>query len=827
MAADPPNGRPAEPLAETVRERRQVETIDGVGPPLAPPTEAKGVYARGDRLAHFIVVDRIGEGGMGTVVSAYDPDLDRKVAIKVLRGDRHDDEEASGGQQRLLREAQAMARLSHPNVVAVHEVGTVNDRVFIAMEFIDGQTLGAWRKAETRPWREIVAVFVQAGQGLAAAHAAGLVHRDFKPDNVLVRKDGRVVVTDFGLAATSAAIVPAGPGISGLGGTPLGSELRERLAGATPLASPLTREGVLLGTPAYMAPEQYGTTRVDAKADQFSFCVALYEALYGERPFQGDTIWELMGNVALGKRRPVPSPSPVPPWVRDAVVKGPAPAPAPRHSSMEALLQALTSDPGARRWRRLRIAAVSAGFAVLAGLAVAGMLDTDAPPCRTGRSDLAGAWDGATRTAVRAVFVKTRRPYAAETVVKLEQLLDDYAAAWAAMRNEACAATEVKRQQPARTLALRMQCLDQRRAQLAALTALLRQGVDVALLDNAVAAAYELKPLGGCADVAALSRAPAPPADKAVQARVDALRRRVFDAEMLGRVGRTRPGLAAAAAAVEEARRIGHRPTLAEALLVLGRLQAGSDDPSADATLRQAAAAAAEARADALSAQVWIELLGSSYARRAGDLDVAMVRLAAEGDVARTGDELLQARLLLVNGLGLGARGEASARDQLEQALAIRERRLGAEHYALAEPLEGLGALLARGDDFAAAAAHYQRAVRVRIRTQGANHPAVARCRLPLGEALRRAGKLADAQRQFERALAVAERAGGPGHPDVTAAAVGLGAVQLALARSLADTDRARALKLATDAKATLLKAGPAGKKELAAVEEWLKRRGR
>ena len=174
MAADPPKGERAgdvgEPLAVTVPDTGHLDTIDGLGPLLAAPGEGRMAFARSDKLAHFIVVDLLGEGGMGTVVSAYDPDLDRKVAVKVLRADLHHDDQASAGQQRLLREAQAMARLSHPNVVAVHEVGTVDDRVFIAMEFIDGQTLGAWLKAEPRSWREVVAVFVQAGQGLAAAH---------------------------------------------------------------------------------------------------------------------------------------------------------------------------------------------------------------------------------------------------------------------------------------------------------------------------------------------------------------------------------------------------------------------------------------------------------------------------------------------------------------------------------------------------------------------------------------------------------------------------------------------------------------------------------
>jgi eukaryotic-like serine/threonine-protein kinase len=868
MAADPPKGAREEersdPLAATVRERRRSETIDSAGPTLAHPS-APGpggtAFGRGERLAHFIVVDRIGEGGMGTVVSAYDPDLDRKVAVKVLRADLHHDDKGSAGQQRLMREAQAMARLSHPNVVAVHEVGTVNDRVFIAMEFIDGQTLGAWLGAEKRSWREIVAVFVQAGQGLAAAHAAGLVHRDFKPDNVLVRKDGRVVVTDFGLAAASAAIAPDASGTS--------SEAREEralLASRTPLAEPLTREGVLLGTPAYMAPEQYGKTRVDAKADQFSFCVALYEALYGERPFQGGTLWELMGNVALGKRRPLPAASPVPPWVRDAVLKGLAPDPEARHASMAALLEVLSSDLGAKRRRRLAIAALAVGFAALAVLAVVGLLDDgDGPPCRTGRQDLAGVWDGATRTTLRAAFTKTRRPNAAETVVKVEQLLDDYATAWAAMRNEACEATEVKHKQSQRVLTLRMQCLDRRRAHLAALTSRARQDVDATVIDHAVAAARDLTAIPGCADTTALGAAAPLPRSKAARARLDALRRRIYDADVLAVIGRAPQALPVATAAVAEARQLGYRPVLADALHVLGQAQrAAGDGQAAAASLEQAARLAVENGAHKLAARIWIELLYVVGVELGRPADAAPIRSAAEAAMARAGeDELLQARLAYAVGEVLRAQGQHEpARQHLEQALAIRERRLGAEHPDLAEPLEGLAALLSRDGKLLEAADRYQRAVHIRIATLGPNHPSIPRYRLAAAEALRRAGKLADARHQLDRAATVAERANGAEHPDVATALVGLGRVltledqaaeavphleralrlrtaaqpgtplalaeaQLALAQALPERERARALELATDARAAFAKAGPAGAKELAEAEAWLKRKGR
>src|SRR5262245_37690244 len=208
---------------------------------------------------------------MGVVYAAYDPELDRRVALKLLH---------AGGsveaRKRLLREAQAMARLAHPNVIAVHDVGTWGDEVFVAMEFVEGPTLAERVRDEEPGWREVLDLYLQAGEGLAAAHVAGIVHRDFKPQNALVGRDGRVRVLDFGLARGTGALPPReaeeGPD-----------------SGAAPglLVTPLTRSGSRMGTPAYMSPEQFEGLPADELSDQFSFCVALYEALYGERPFGG------------------------------------------------------------------------------------------------------------------------------------------------------------------------------------------------------------------------------------------------------------------------------------------------------------------------------------------------------------------------------------------------------------------------------------------------------------------------------------------------------------------------------------------------------------
>jgi WD40 repeat protein/predicted Ser/Thr protein kinase len=304
------------------------------------------------KIGRFTIVRELGAGGMGVVYVAYDEQLDRRVAVKLLRRSDTDTQ----GKARLEREAQAMARLSHPNVVTVHEVGMHQEQVFVAMEFVDGGDLRGWLKAKQRTWQEIVAAFRQAGEGLAAAHAAGIVHRDFKPDNVLVGNDGRVRVADFGLAHAH--------------DENLEGEREISITSSARLDQSITRTGALMGTPAYMAPEQYASTRTDARTDQFAFCVALWEGLYGRRPFSGTTLAALSTAIADGViDEPPPSELEVPAWLRVALVRGLSPKPNDRWPSMRALLDVLGNDPQLRRRRRARIAAiVSAAALVVVGL---------------------------------------------------------------------------------------------------------------------------------------------------------------------------------------------------------------------------------------------------------------------------------------------------------------------------------------------------------------------------------------------------------------------------------------------------------------------------
>ncbi len=267
---------------------------------------------------------------MGEVYAAHDSELDRKVALKLLRSDPAEND-PNLLRMRLLREAQAMARLSHPNVVAIYDVGTFKDHVFIAMEYVAGRTLRRWLADTTRPWREIVSVFIEAGRGLAAAHAAQVLHRDFKPENVLVGNDGRIRVLDFGLARAK----DRDPDTTEIEMASL------TISKAKQLALDLSRTGAMVGTPAYMAPEQLLGQAVDSRADQFSFCVALYEALYGERPFAGENLGVLMGEVIAGKVKRPRSRKKIPAELRKALLRGLKPKPHERYSSMDAVISEL------------------------------------------------------------------------------------------------------------------------------------------------------------------------------------------------------------------------------------------------------------------------------------------------------------------------------------------------------------------------------------------------------------------------------------------------------------------------------------------------------
>jgi serine/threonine-protein kinase len=746
---------------------------------------------RGAMLHHFVVLGELGSGGMGVVLAAYDPDLDRKVAIKVLRADRGASSSGASASARLLREAQALAKLSHPNVITIYEVASKNDRVAVVMEHVDGPTLTEWLAAKDRDWREVVSSFAQAGRGLAAAHAAGLVHRDFKPDNVLVGRRGRVRVTDFGLVSTASAPVE---------GPPDTDATNRPIPSTAELSATLTCDGALVGTLAYMAPEQLARAPADARADQFSFCVALYEGLYGERPFAGTTHAELRDAVRAERVRPAPADSKVPGWIRDLLLRGLRADPAERHPSMDALLEALERDP---RQQRTRLAVGAAIFA-LAAVAVFGLTragGSSAVAVCTGAGDrLSGVWDDNVRARVRSSFGATDRPHAADTLGLVEAELDRRAEAWATARVDACEATHVRGEQSDRLLDLRMHCLDRRLGELGALTALFAGEPDPKLVDGAMTALSRTTPLSVCDDSEALLAETPLPEDPRAAERVEALRARLDEVAALERAGRYPAGIELAQAIARDVDDVHYPPVRAEALHMLGALLARAGDPKqAETALYTGLQAAAEARNHGLVADAWIDLI-LLVGSRQGQHDRALaLRPAAEAAVAQAGgDDEHRAQLASSLGLVLAGQGDfAAAREHHERALAIQERLLGADHPRVAMSLGNLANAYAEQGIYDEARAFYERALAIQNQSLGPRHPELAFTLNNLGNVVGYQGDGAKAVEYFERALAIWEQALAPNHPLVATCLNNLGSVESDLGNlDAAQTHYQRALDM-------------------------------
>jgi tetratricopeptide (TPR) repeat protein len=759
----------------------------------------------GAKVGRYIVLEAIGAGGMGVVYAAFDPELDRKVALKLLRPDSGWLDQGGAG-ARLLREAQAMARLSHPNVITVHDVGTYGDQIFVAMEFVDGVTLRQWLAASARGWREVLEVYRRAGDGLAAAHAAGLIHRDFKPDNVLISRDGRVRVLDFGLARSESApdSDPAVAATAAPGWDETSHGVRRTIE------TPLTMTGAFMGTPAYMAPEQHLRRPTDARTDQFSFCVAIYEALYGDRPFAGKTPAALAYEVIKGQIPEAPEDTRVPEWVRRIVVRGLSVNPSHRHPSMAALLDALSRDPSVARRRILSVVAF-AGVAAAGIVAAAMMREAKAAPCQGGGAKVAGVWNDERRGAIRAAFQATRKAYAGDAVRGVFASFDDYASKWAAMRKDACEATRVRGEQSEELLDLKMLCLDKRLAELAALTTVFAKA-DTKVVRNAVRAADELSSLDECQSAEALRTSVRPPADPAARAKLAAIHDDVARAKALLAAGKYKEGLDVARRASAASQELNFRPAQAEALYYRGALesksgqfanaerslfaawtaaQAGRDDRRAAeaaswlvSTLGSRQARFPEARRWAEIAAATLERLGGNeelegtYAMRRGlfahklaKLDEAIRYHGRSVAIAEKlyGEESARLAARLSN-LGASYYRKAQLDDALKQfrrALAIAEKTLGPDHPNTGRYVNNVGLVLADQGDYEGALALHQRALAVREKVHGPKHPAVAESHNNLGIAYKELRRLEPSRRHYERALEIFRGAGGADSQDV------------------------------------------------------------
>jgi tetratricopeptide (TPR) repeat protein/predicted Ser/Thr protein kinase len=626
-------------------------------------------------IGRFKVIRELGRGGTGIVYIAYDIELDRKIAVKLLNNERPDERTGSAN-ARLLREAQSMARVSHPNIAAVHEVGMFCGQIYVAMEFVDGKTLAAWLQGNRElPWQDVLAVFRQAAAGLAAAHDAGLVHRDFKPANAILGEDDRLRVLDFGLARADAT--PGG--IAALDRTDEGNlDMSSASIDDSKLDLSLTVTGTVLGTPAYMSPEQFLGQRIDAKSDQFSFCVALYEALYRERPFDGDTLSSLMAAVLAGKVRDTHS-SRVPRWLRAVVLRGLRNDPEQRWPSMYALSKALTPE---HRHRGPVFAALGLG-ALLTGAASSwlGQADAAAQICSGAQEQLTGVWDEPRRQQVREAMLATGAPGAETIVDRIGERLDAYAADFVAAHTDACEATNVRKEQTQELMAQRMTCLAERRHALAATTNLLA-AADKQIAENAAEMVAGLPAVDRCNDPLYVAEQLKPPDDLNIKRRVDGARAMLTEASVREHAGKFSTALDLVEQAAESVKDIDYPPLTAE--IALGRgslLEMNSRYADARPALEEAYFTALSAGHTRVAIDAAVELVLVTGRRLMTPDAMQTWARHAEALIHRSGDDVQRARLaanlgkgaFLVSEYGTGADRQKKAREFYLTALKTYE----------------------------------------------------------------------------------------------------------------------------------------------------------
>ncbi|MEM7156143.1 MAG: serine/threonine-protein kinase [Myxococcota bacterium] len=685
------------------------------------------------RIGRYRLLEPIGRGGMGAVYTAYDEQLDRKVALKTLLPEQLPSERI---RLRFLREAQAQARLSHPNVVTVHEVGESNDEVFLAMEYVHGQSVREWLKSEPA-WTEVLDVFVRAGRGVMAAHDAGLIHRDLKPANIMRNDDGVVKVLDFGLAR-------------------LAEYEDESTEGALPvsasssLSSNLTQSNVIMGTPAYMAPEQLEGRPLDPRSDQYSFCVALWEGLTGTRPFGGEDVdGQLKARLDGPPAWPSDAP-PVPRAITDALRKGLAVDADARWPSMAHLLTVLDRDSarGGRKW--------VAGFgvatvAVIVGAGVNQWAQDRAERCAGATTKLAAVWDDANRTRVQTAVANVDRPYAASVWTRTEAALDDYADAWSGMHTEACEATTVRREQSGHAMDLRIACLDRSLVEFGAVVETLADA-DTKVVDRAHVLMTELPELSRCADIEALEADVAPPADADAQT-VERARQRVARARSERLAGRFKN----ARVAIEEAEQlltdVDYGPASSERALEQGHILTGLGEyEAAVGALTQSVTLASESRQwDVLRRALAKRMYVIGVRRQQPEVALhdwpLVLALAKHDPVAENQARSKHSSILRVQ------EKYKEAETELRTVLASRQQLPGTSPLSLADAHRGLGAVLQMQGRSEEAEVELRAALELSLQSVDADHLTVATARNNLGNVLAAQGKLEDALSEYRQAI--------------------------------------------------------------------------
>ena len=678
----------------------------------------------------------LGSGGAGVVYEAFDPELERAVAIKVMHPGRGDDQ---SDRQRLVREAKALARLSHPNVVQIHDVGRyerpdATGGVFIVMELVSGRTL-AQHIIAGDDWRTMRPRLLQAGRGLQAAHGIGLVHRDFKPGNVVVGDDGRVRVVDFGLARSSATTLD----------TETAAESRSE-----PLTATLTRTGTVTGTPAYMAPEQHRGEAGDARTDQFAFAVVAFEALHGRRPHEGDTLAALYRSKIAG-----PSPTPrgsVPAYVRRALHRGLAPEPDDRFASMADLLEALEGRAHRRRlWLGAGVGAVGLAATIFGARGI-----QEEIACTDVAAELGGAWDEPRREALRGALTRVGDEALAG---RIEARVDRYVERWLDARRQTCEDEWAQRHEPDPRAAAA--CLDRSRSAVAAAVDLLQREPDVQLAMRSIDMLDGLPAPASCRDPRRLRREPPAPESEAIRTRVDAVRRALAELTVLRRAGRYEDVRARIERARGEAERLEYAPLSAEVDLAEGLLLKSDGKRLADAAelLERAYLHAERIDHRWVAADAAIELVhvvGHRLERPGEGFQWAKLARAAideEDFLRRVRLDTHRAFLFTT----VDRRDYDQAVRLLEQTHAAVRARAPERRDLQGTLLHNTALMLMRAKRFEEAAPVMADALAIKIEHYGAGHPKVARAHLIHGVMRDRMGDIVGAEQAFARGVRALE----------------------------------------------------------------------
>ncbi len=793
----PPSRQPTDAAFEPVQgEPESLRTThappdQGPRAPVAPVPLAAALGANPSdmRLSHhvgrFALLRRVGRGSMGLVFAAYDDILDRKVAIKLVPPHIAQSPRA---RKRMLREAQALAKLRHPNVVQVYDAGVEGDRLFIAMEFVSGVTLGAWATAgdEPRPWQEVLEVYMQAGRGLAAAHRAELVHRDFKPDNAMLGRDEIVRVMDFGLARTG--VTPSEE-----------HERAQRLEDADDAEA-----STMAGTPAYMAPEQWAKGTIDARTDQFSLCAALFEALWGTHPFEAPTLAMRAAAVIEGRiHEDLPSRG-VPDRVRRVVLRGLATDPDDRWPTMDALLQALSAarrGPG-RWWWGVAAIAVAATAAV----AVWSQSDPPAPvPCQGLDSVVAEVWNPERKHAVYDALSGLEPEYAADTAQRTVDIVGRYSDALTKARRDACEAHELRQEQPEPVMRQRMACIEKRQGQLDAQLEQLEHA-DAQVLSRAVNIVLSLPTVTTCADLSYVGFTAPPPEDPRLRAEVDELSGELTRIGALIDAGKDQEADRRAEQALVRARATEHAPIVIDALNMRTQTLNGRGEHESELSLAQEAYVMSDLGARHSAVATLMSLAQAFHSL--GRYDPALVELRRALLLQRQlSDRPTPREGMILNHLGialnaLGRHDEAvveleraraiwletssseetalatalgniavahysqgrihEAISELEQVLDARLEALGPQHPRVASTYNNLAATLSKLQRFPEAIEFYRQAISIQSAANPeSNNPSVARMHDNLGKVLVNVDRLEEALVELDRAHEIYARSSG------------------------------------------------------------------